>query len=183
MKLHEHIYDYMIINIDVNKKNQQTKIYQTYHWNKKNPFILGHPPCVFVTNLIISPTRFTEHRLRGNLQVPAARSRGSWGKIDVRRKGCILYIYISINIVNKCTYMDIIWIYTFSKHESSCFLNMLHEVLVRMACFFFKKVLFLLIFSTLTCGASKFVYFSAEHVFVFNLGELVWFGEGVGVRS
>lgn len=79
--------------------------------------------------------------------------------------------------------MDIIWIYTFSKHESSCFLNMLHEVLVRMACFFFKKVLFLLIFSTLTCGASKFVYFSAEHVFVFNLGELVWFGEGVGVRS
>ena len=77
-------------------------------------------------------------------------------------------------------YMDI-YIYVF-KSWIIMFLNMLHEVLVGMA-WFYKKVLYLLICSTLTCGASKFVYFSAEHVCVFNLGERVWFGEGVGVRS
>lgn len=181
MKLHEHIYDN---KHRCQQKNQQTKIYQTYHWNKKNPFILGHPPCVFVTNLIISPTRFTEHRLRGNLQVPAARSRGSWGKIDVRRKGCILYIYIYIHIYCKQMY---IYGYYMDIYVFKTWIIMFFEYVTwsvsKNGMFFFKKVLFLLIFSTLTCGASKFVYFSAEHVFVFNLGELVWFGEGVGVRS
>lgn len=102
MKLHEHIYD--------NKHRCQQK----KSTNKNIPNISLkqnkslHPwssPCVFVTNLIISPTRFTEHRLRGNLQVPAARSRGSWGKIDVRRKGCILYIYIYIHIYCKQMYI------------------------------------------------------------------------------
>lgn len=59
---------------------------------------------------------------------------------------------------------------------------MLHEVYRNSN--LIKTKYYILIFFTLTCGASKFVYFLRPSMPVYsNLGELFWFGECVGVRS